>query len=191
MRSIKTISTLRSRRASRGQSLVEFALVVPVLLTLALGVVDFSRAILFNNMLVNMSREGANLAARTTEKAQFIIDALNNTAAPLDMEAHGMIYVSRVVGVDDGAGGTMALVTQQFRALRGDVALGSRLWACPGWAADGSCNLPGGQNGRLVALPLPLALGEEVHVVETIYDYRSIEKYVMPIAPDLYSQTIL
>lgn len=180
-----------SRKASAGQSLVEFALVLPLLLALALGVVDFARAILFSNMLVNMSREGANLAARTTASPQFIIDALNHTAAPLEMEAHGMIYVTRVVGVDDGTGNPLPQVTQQFRAVRGQSALPSRLWTCASWTAAGSCNLPGGQGPRRVALPLPLAIGEEINVVETLYDYTSMERYVMPLAPDLYSQTIL
>lgn len=180
-----------SRQCSRGQSLVEFALLLPLLLAVALGVVDFGRAILFSNMLVNISREGANLAARTTENPQFIIDALNHTAAPLEMESHGMIYVTRVVGVDDGAGGTLSQVTQQFRAIQGDWALSSRLWGCASWTPAGSCNLPGGETGRVVALPLPLAIGEEINIVEAIYDYTSIQRYVMPVAPDLYSQTIL
>lgn len=180
-----------SRPSERGQSLVEFALVLPLLLAVVLGVVDFGRAILYSNMLVNISREGANLAARTTESPQFIIDALNHTAAPLEMAAHGMIYVTRVVGVDDGAGGSQAQVTQQFRAIQGDWTLASRLWGCASWSPAGSCNLPGGETGRLVALALPLAIGEEINIVEAIYDYTSIQRYVMPVAPDLYSQTIL
>ena len=64
------------RRRARGISLVELALVLPVLLLLVLGVVDFSRAIQFNNILVNLTREGANLSARTTEQPPYILRAL-------------------------------------------------------------------------------------------------------------------
>lgn len=53
-------SRWRAREAqSRGQSLVEFALVLPVLLVILLGVVDLGRAIYYYNTLSNLAREGA------------------------------------------------------------------------------------------------------------------------------------
>jgi hypothetical protein len=53
----------RSDRESRGQSLVEFAIVVPVLLLLVLAAIDFGRAFLGWITLQNMARVGANFAA--------------------------------------------------------------------------------------------------------------------------------
>jgi Flp pilus assembly protein TadG len=46
----------------RGQSLVEFALVIPVLLLLFMGILDFGRAIYAYNTLSNAAREGARVA---------------------------------------------------------------------------------------------------------------------------------
>jgi len=43
--------------------IVEFALVVPILSTLVLGIVDFGRAYFVRNALVSAVREGARLAA--------------------------------------------------------------------------------------------------------------------------------
>jgi Flp pilus assembly protein TadG len=49
-------------RRSRGQGLVEFALVLPVALILLLAVFDVGRAVFLYNGLTNAAREGARLA---------------------------------------------------------------------------------------------------------------------------------
>src|SRR5689334_6984144 len=53
-------------RQCSGQALVEFALISLVLITLLFGLIDFGRAILVRQVMVNLSREGANLASRGT-----------------------------------------------------------------------------------------------------------------------------
>jgi Flp pilus assembly protein TadG len=183
-----------ARSKARGQSLIELAIVLPIVLLLLWGVVDFGRAILFNNILVNMSREGANLASRTAQSPQFITDALNHTAAPLDMETHGMVFITRVRGVNVGSGGgkLMSVVQAQYRATPGYTPLTSKLtWTCTSWAGNGQCNLPTADADRVVVLPFALALGAELHVVETIYDYSPLTHYVMKSNVDLYSRTYL
>jgi Flp pilus assembly protein TadG len=47
------------RRRSRGQSLVEFALVLPLFLLMIMGVVDAGRLVYMNSTLSNAAREGA------------------------------------------------------------------------------------------------------------------------------------
>jgi len=83
---------------SRGQSVVELALVLPLLVVLMLGLVDLSRAIQAYNIIANMSREGANLALRTATSIdpQHIMDSLANTAQPLAMTNKGMMYLTKV-----------------------------------------------------------------------------------------------
>src|SRR6266446_2497027 len=49
------------RRAHRGQSLVEFALILPVLALLVLGAVDLTRAFYYYIALENASREAARV----------------------------------------------------------------------------------------------------------------------------------
>ena len=51
------------RRSQRGQSLVEFALVLPILLILVLGIVDFGMGLRAYVTLTNATREGARFAA--------------------------------------------------------------------------------------------------------------------------------
>jgi hypothetical protein len=54
---------LKTRRASRGQGLVEFALVIPVFLAILFGLVDLGRFVVTDNILSQAAREGARLAS--------------------------------------------------------------------------------------------------------------------------------
>ena len=54
----------RGRPARRGQSLVEFALVLPMLLVLLLGIADFGRAFTAGIVLEGAARNGAEAAAQ-------------------------------------------------------------------------------------------------------------------------------
>jgi len=61
---------LRRRRVSRGQSLVEFALVLPLLLVFLAAVLDLGRIFYANISLLNAAREGAFQAAKTPDSYQ-------------------------------------------------------------------------------------------------------------------------
>jgi len=50
--------------SENGQSLIEVALALPLLLVLLLGVVDGARAYHFAGLMATAAREGANYAAR-------------------------------------------------------------------------------------------------------------------------------
>jgi len=183
----------KGRRASQGISMVEFALILPILLTLLLGVIDFSRAIHFNNIISTMSREGANLASRTSQSSESIISVLNFTSAPLDMRAHGIMYISRIKGVSGGNNTVIAVVDEQQRPKSndGNMALNSRLWTCPSWTSSGKCNVPTSTLSRTVTLPFPLTLGGEVYFVEVVYEYLPFTGYLIQTDLDLYSSTFL
>ena len=51
-----------SRKSRRGAAVVEFALVVPVFILLVFGMIEFGRAVMVQQVLVNASREGARQA---------------------------------------------------------------------------------------------------------------------------------
>jgi hypothetical protein len=69
-------------RFERGQSLVEFALVLPILLILLLGILDFGRAISAYNSVSNGARTGARVAIVNQD-----IDAIS---AAVQSEAFGL-----------------------------------------------------------------------------------------------------
>lgn len=74
------------RRASdneQGQAIVEFALVVPILLLLLVGIMEFGLAFSADLNLQNATREGARLAVTGATDAQ-ITQRVINTASTLD-----------------------------------------------------------------------------------------------------------
>ncbi len=77
------------RLARRGAAtLVEFALVVPVLLALLMGIMEFGWLVKNNLTLANATREGARAAAvgKTTAEIQ---TRINNSMSPLSTSAGG------------------------------------------------------------------------------------------------------
>ena len=56
-------ATARVVRGTRGQSLVEFALVLPILMFIVFGIIDFGLGIRSYISLTNATREGARFAA--------------------------------------------------------------------------------------------------------------------------------
>ena len=68
----------------RGQSLVEFAIILPLLIVLALGVVEVSWALLDNHVLTALSREGSNLISRNTSLQDAATAMRSMSSRPLD-----------------------------------------------------------------------------------------------------------
>jgi Flp pilus assembly protein TadG len=76
---------LRARAPRRGQAMVEFALVLPILVLIIFGLVDLGRAVYVNNSLAEAARDGARYgsvqarsydAARRADVAAWIEDRL-------------------------------------------------------------------------------------------------------------------
>ena len=58
---------MSTKRSSRGQSLAEFAIVLPLLLIIGLGTVDFGRVFFAYISVTNAARNGAQYAASDPE----------------------------------------------------------------------------------------------------------------------------
>lgn len=72
---------IKSRHIAKGQSLVEFALVIPILLLVIFGLFDLGYAVFIKNMISNAAREGARTGIIIT-KTDADIRARVNAAAP-------------------------------------------------------------------------------------------------------------
>ena len=86
------------RKNRRGAAVVEFALVVPVFILLVFGMVEFGRAVMVQQVLVNASREGARLAVldgSTVAEVESRIDgylaASTIDGATIEYEVNGVI----------------------------------------------------------------------------------------------------
>lgn len=193
----------------RGLAAVELALLLPFLVLVLFGMIDLGRALQANTIIVNLSREGANLAARGNTpletNSQDIMYALMASAPPLNVNQRGMMYITRVMGVGSGSAATN-VVLDQYRWMDGARQLGlgynnntydpgSRIYKCPngGWLVE-SCTAaklrpPAAiMNGQL-------ADGEVIYIVETYYRFNMLVAgggfLALPtLGPDLYSMTV-
>ena len=115
-----------------GQGLVEFALVVPLLLLLVIGIAEFGRAWMTRNILTGAAREAVRIAvisppvggvALGTARGQTILDSANLTGASIAVDDPGVSYgvvtatasfdfQSAVLGFIPGLSGTIPLVSQ-------------------------------------------------------------------------------
>lgn len=75
--------------------MIEFALVAVMLMLMLFAIIDFSRIILVHEIMLNVSREGANLVSRGTDM-NVALNALVTSAQPLDINGHGCIILSSV-----------------------------------------------------------------------------------------------
>ncbi|BFM17410.1 hypothetical protein R50073_35930 [Maricurvus nonylphenolicus] len=160
--------------------MVEFALLAPIFMVLLLGVFELVRGLQANNIIVNISREGANLVTRTPQDPQDIMTALANTADPLDMGEHGMLMVTVLEGQDDGS----IQATSQFRYNASTFDPDSQVWdGCSSWAGDGECTggLPADLDNDTIndifwtgTSGDPLAEGEIAYAFEAFYEFDPV-----------------
>ena len=196
----------KRRNNASGIAAVEFAIVLPLLVILLLMVVDLSRAIQAKIILLNISREGANLASRSTAdlsgSSQTIMDALAATTPPLDMNKRGMIYITKIMGYT-AKSGLRNIVLEQYRWNAGAKTSGyqpaSQVWSCSSWDSAGTCGGIGkGESAPAVTLMKgQLADGELIYSVETFYNFdlvfgaaRLTDATLPALGPNLYSMTV-
>jgi hypothetical protein len=74
----------RRLHADGGQSLLEFALTVPLILMLALGVIEASYAVLDQHVVTKLTREGSNLISRDTSLADAVTAMRNMGTRPVN-----------------------------------------------------------------------------------------------------------
>jgi hypothetical protein len=190
--------SLNRLKKSDGGALIEFAIILPLLLLLVLGVFEYGRAIHTKNIITHMSREGANLAARTQKDPQEIMSALSTTADPLDIGSNGMIFITEVVGVDDG-GTVKPIVQKHYRYVNGGYSVNSKVWSgCGSWNGGGECQVSGNPvadlegDGAETYSGMELAIndGQTVYAVEVFYDYAPIVSYALNNNLEVYSHNV-
>jgi Flp pilus assembly protein TadG len=113
-----------------GQSVIEFALVLPILLLVLFGITEFGRAIMVTNILNTASREGARLAAVSAvgdtiveHRVKEVLAAANLKGATVDPPSYDLNQKTVIV-----------TVRYNFKVLSGGILdfLGPRTWALKG-----------------------------------------------------------
>jgi Flp pilus assembly protein TadG len=106
----------RALTSSSGQSLVEFAMLLPFVLVIALGVVEVGWALLDSLVVTSLSREGSNLISRDTSLQDAGTALTSMSSLPVDF-ANGSSVIFSVVrmGATQGTANNNALVLYQRR----------------------------------------------------------------------------
>jgi hypothetical protein len=82
----------------RGQTLVEWALLLPILLFIMFLVIDFGRGIYYYSVVSNAAREGARFGAVFPDDIDGIKDAVRQRAIGLD---NSLLNIPNPVFIDD------------------------------------------------------------------------------------------
>jgi len=171
----KSLFRSGKRRHERGASLLELALLLPILVVLAFGVIDLGRLIHARLVVTNVSREGGSLASRDLQLGSTpgttLVDMLLASASPFDLSgSQGRIYVTKIK-----AGMTLAdpLPRIDTRLQGGNYNVSSSIGGIVGQVPTG---LSSTMYNHLRFEPAPQNAPDitELSVVEVFYHYRPI-----------------
>jgi hypothetical protein len=76
------------------------ALLLPILVVLVFGVIDFGRLIHARLVVTNVSREGGSLACRDLKQPADLVSMLQSSATPFNLKNQGRIYVIKIKAAD-------------------------------------------------------------------------------------------
>lgn len=152
------------RRNESGQATVELSLILLVLVILAYGLMDFCTAIYEKQVIVNLTREGANLSARGSggSPAQIMtnaLDAIIQEAAPLNLSTNstsGLLILTAATNSNGKATGFF--IRQQLKS--GKLSASSKV----GSGVGASATLP----SSIVA-----QAGHVIYIAEIYYKFNA------------------
>ena len=105
------------RSSCRGQSIVEFALVLPFLVVVVLGVTELGYALLDSHIVTKMSREGSNLISRDASLQDAVTAMRNMSSRPVnfnDGSSKIVFSVIKNVATDSVANHDKAILYQRY-----------------------------------------------------------------------------
>jgi len=193
--STHTSSTVTTRiQSNRGQSIVEFAICLPVLLLLTLGVVETSNALVSQHVITKMAREGSNMISRETRLTDAASALQTMSATPGTFATTTKVIFSVLMRSSTGANTGFLVLYQRYEF--GNASLpGSRLNGAGSFnsANDYTANNPNGDAGlRVTNAPAGIATdaGSMIYVTEVYTTYTTltpVRNIGVPIPSVLYS----
>jgi hypothetical protein len=81
-------------RGTRGQSLVEFSFVLPLILVIGLGLIEVGYELLDQHVVAKLSREGSNLISRNTSLEDAVSAMTAMSTRPVDFDTHSKVIFS-------------------------------------------------------------------------------------------------
>jgi hypothetical protein len=170
----------RRGRGAEGQSMIEFAIVLPLLVVMALGVVEASSALLDQHIVTRLSREGSNLISRDVTLGDAAAALRQMATRPVDFDSSSTAIFSVVmnVGVTGTSNYNKPILYQryQFGAIGGTSSLQTRGGGSFGSGPEYQANNPNNDTSLQVTnLPAGITLppGGLLYVTE-IYSRHTL-----------------
>lgn len=158
------------KRCTAGVSAVEFALILPMFLTLMAGGIEVSWLML-NTMKVQrlasmtadlVARDGASTGRLSEAQVHDIMLAMDLTAQPLDMRERGRMVITSIVGEDANSDGKPDRNQIKWQRFDGGLVDAEPIVGC--WSSNALAQNLGRQ----------LRLAEPMFHVQVSYDYDPI-----------------
>jgi hypothetical protein len=86
-------------RSASGQGLLEFALILPLILALVLGVVEVSYALLDQHVVTKLTREGSNMISRDTTIDDAVTVMVSMSTRPVNFPTSSKVIFSVIKNV--------------------------------------------------------------------------------------------
>ena len=182
---------------TRGQSVVEFAIVLPLLLIVVLGVIEVSYALLDQHVVTKLSREGSNLISRDTSLADAAAAIKSMSGRPVDFSTHSRLIFSVVRrGATTGTGNFNKDVLYQryeYGALAATSKMSTRGSGAYGTGPEyEAVNADGDTNLQVTNLPsgIVLSTGGTIYITEIFTTHELItpfDKFGVTVPKTLYS----
>ena len=90
---------MRHRAGERGQGLIEFAMLLPMLIVIVLGVVEIGYALVDQHVVTKITREGSNLISRDISLQDAGVAIKNMRTRPVDFNTGSRLIFSVVTKV--------------------------------------------------------------------------------------------
>jgi hypothetical protein len=189
----------RFARDARGQTLLEFTLVMPLILLLSLGVVEVSWALLDQHIVTKMTREGSNLISRDTTLQDAVTAMRTMSSRPVDFDSGNsrVIFSVLKMGATVGTPNYGHIILYRRHAYGGLTGKASKLTTAgvgsfrgaPDFEAINSDNDTG---LRITTLPpnLTMIVGGMLYVTEIYTQHTTLTpfEHFGPLLPEtLYS----
>jgi hypothetical protein len=184
-----------ARRGDAGQSLIEFAVVLPFLVLVAFGVIELSYALLDQHVVTSFSREGSNLISRNTSLRDAVTAMRQMTSRPLNLDnGSSKIILSVVRRVSSPSAANYDRVILYQRTEYGSLAAQSRMsggGGAFGPAPDYQALDPDNDTAlRIGNLPVTLPRGGTLYITEVFTKHMTltpIDGLGLPVPDRLYS----
>ena len=198
MRTMRPLRGAARRLGSeRGQSIIEMAMVMPLLVVIVLGVIETGHALLDQHIVTKMTREGSNLISRDATLEQAAVAMRTMSSGPVNFDAGSTMIFSVIKrGATTGTANYNQLVLYQrfqFGALSATSALrtrgGASFGGAPNYEARNSDSNTGLQvtnvPGNLVTVPGGMVYVTELFSTHTLL--TPLDRFGVSMPRRLYS----